>query len=72
MYLLSMKKGVSSVDDFVFNFVLFSYRQRVLSKHLAFVLTYVLITNNQKLSTTFLTMKPLLWKIQILYTTILK
>ena len=50
----------------LFNFAFSSYRQRVISKHQTLVFTCVSITDNLKLTTTFLTMKTLIWKFQIL------
>ena len=34
-FLLCMKNSMSLADDFLFNFVFFSYKQRVISKYLA-------------------------------------
>ena len=60
-------KYCKQVNSFLlFNFVLFPYRQRNISKYLVFVLIYVSITNRIKRSTNLLTMKHHLWKIQIL------
>ena len=50
----------------LFNFAFSSYRQRVISKHQTLLFTCVSITDNLKLTTTFLTMKTLIWKFQIL------
>ena len=50
---------------FLFDFVFFFDRQRPISK-LQFISTYVLITNNLKLATTSLNMKPILWKMEVL------
>ena len=50
----------------LFDFAFSSYRQRVISKHQTLVFTCVSITDNLKLTTTFLTMKTLIWKFQIL------
>ena len=50
----------------LFNLVLFSHRQTVISKHLRLDLTFVSIINNLKCIATFLTMKLLIWKFQIL------
>ena len=61
-----LKDKMLNVNNFfLFDFVLFFDRQRAFSK-LPFVSTYVSITNNLKLTTTFLTMKSILWKIQVL------
>ena len=61
------KTNILQVNNFLlFNFALFSYRERVISKHLTLVLAYVSITNNLKLTATFLTMKPIIRKFQIL------
>ena len=46
--------------------VLFSYRQTVISKHLRLDLTLVSIINNPKCIATFLNIKLLIWKFQIL------
>ena len=43
------------VNNFLFNFALFSYWKRVIFKHLTLVL-----------NSTFLTMKPLIWKLEII------
>ena len=49
----------------LFNFAFSSYRQRVISKYQTLVFTCVSITDNLKLTTTFLT-NTLIWKFQIL------
>ena len=49
----------------LFNFAFSSYRQRVISKHQTLLFTCVSITDNLKLTTTFLT-NTLIWKFQIL------
>ena len=63
-----LKDKILQVNNFLLlNFVLFSYRERVISKHLTLVLAYVSITNNLKLTTTFfLIMKPIIRNFQIL------
>ena len=38
----------------LFNFVFFSFKQRVIFKHLTLALTYVLIKNNLNITTAFL------------------
>ena len=48
----------------LFNFAFSSYRQRVISKYQTLVFTCVSITDNLKLTTTFLT-NTLIWKFQI-------
>ena len=48
------------------NFVFFSYRERVFSKHLTLVSAYVPITNNLKFTAAFLIMKSIIRKFQIL------
>ena len=50
----------------LFNFGLFSHRQIFISKIVTLALAYVSITNNLKLTTTFLTVKPLICEFQIL------
>ena len=45
-----LKDKILQVNNFfLLNFVLFSYMERVISKHLALVLAYVSIANNIKL-----------------------
>ena len=57
-----LKDKIQLVNNFLlFNFVLFSYNQKVISKHLTLALTYALIKSNVNLlHTTFLTIK--LWR----------
>lgn len=50
---------------FLFDFLLFFDSQRAISK-LPFASNYDSITNNLKLTTTLVTMIPILWKIQVL------
>ena len=46
-----LKDKILQVNNFLLpNFVLFSYREIVISKHLTLVLAYVSITNNLKLT----------------------
>ena len=54
------------INFLLFNFGIFSYRQRVISKHLKLVLAYVSWANNRKFTAIFLTMKPLICKFWIL------
>ena len=62
-----LNNKILQVNNFLLlNFVLFSYRARVISKHLTLVFAYVSIANNLKLSTIFLTMKPIIRKFRIL------
>ena len=59
---VSLDDKILQVNNFLlFNFVLFSYRERVISKYLTLVLAYVSITNNLKLTTNFL---PIIMKFQ--------
>ena len=61
-----LKDKILQVKNFLLlNFVLFSYRERVISKHLTLVLAYVSIANNLKLTTVFLIMKSIKRKFQI-------
>ena len=47
-----LKDKIQLVNNFLlFNFVLFSYNQKVTSKHLTLALTYALIKSNVKLTT---------------------
>ena len=62
-----LKDKILQVKNFLlFNFVLLSYRERVISKYLTLVLAYISITNNLKPTTTSLTMKPIIRKFQML------
>ena len=62
-----LKDKILQVNNFLLlNFVLFSYKEIVISKHLTLVLAYVSITNNLKLTITFLIMKSIIRKFQIL------
>ena len=62
-----LKDKTLQVNNFLLlDFVLLSYRERVISQHLALVLAYFSITNNLKLTTTFLIMKSIIRKFQIL------
>ena len=54
------------INFLLFNFGIFSYRQRVISKHLKLVLAYVSWANNRKFTAIVLTMKPLICKFWIL------
>ena len=60
-----LKDKTLQVNNFLLlDFVLLSYRERVISQHLALVLAYFSITNNLKLTTTFLIMKSIIRKFQ--------
>ena len=60
-----LKDKILQVNNFLLLiFVPFSHRERVISQHLALVSAYVSITNNLKLTTTFLIMKSILRKFQ--------
>ena len=62
-----LKDKILQVNNFLLlNFVFFSHRERVISKHLTLFLAYVSITNNLKVTTTFLIMKSIIRKFQIL------
>ena len=62
-----LKEKILQVNNFLLlNFAIFSYGERVISKHLTLVVAYVSITNNLKLTTTFLIMKSIIRKFQIL------
>ena len=63
---IAERRNTVNLQFLVVNFVLFPYKQRVISKHQTLALTYVLITNNLKLTTAFLTMTSLILKFQIL------
>ena len=63
---LQFMERYQKINNFLlFNFSLFSYRQRVISKHLALPLTYVLVKSNLKLAAAFLTMRPVILKFEI-------
>ena len=66
LFKIAERRNIVNLQFLVVNFVLFSYKQRVVSKHLTLALTYVLITNNLKLTAAFLTMTSLILKFQIL------
>ena len=58
-----LKDKILQVNNFLLlNLLLFSYRERVISKHLTLVLAYVSITNKTKLTTAFLIMKSIVRK----------
>ena len=61
------ERQIPQVNNFLLlNFVLFFYKERVISKYLTLALAYVSITNNLKLTLTFWTMKSVIRKFQIL------
>ena len=60
-----LKDKMLQVNNFLlFNVVPFSYKERVISQHLALVLAYVSITNKLEFTTTFLIMKSIRRKFQ--------